>query len=275
MSGDQQPNDIHTRLNAAMRAIGAIGKDQVNTGQHFKFRGIDQAMNACHTVFAEQGIFVTKTILDSASADISTKSGATMHTITLHVRYRFMAVDGSFVETDSVGIGYDTGDKHANKAMSIALKYALFEILMVPTELQDDPDATIPEETKPPRKARKTSKKSAAEEMVNPSDKPGLPAPAKPGPESAAPTKELAKGARIAGVVKAVSSKEGPSGKSRFGIKLDGGDDWHNTFSESAAKVAYEAKDNGRAVWITYDEREWAEKVYRDLTAIEYVEETT
>jgi len=28
-------------------------------------------------------------------------------------------------------------------------------------------------------------------------------------------------------------------------------------------------------VWITYDEREWAEKVYRDLTAIEYVEETT
>lgn len=36
-----------------------------------------------------------------------------------------------------------------NKAMSIALKYALMQMLLIPTEEQKDPDATTPPETRP------------------------------------------------------------------------------------------------------------------------------
>jgi hypothetical protein len=41
----------------------------------------------------------------------------------------------------------DSGDKGMNKAMSIALKYSLLQMLLIPTEEQKDPDASTPEET--------------------------------------------------------------------------------------------------------------------------------
>ena len=50
----------------------------------------------------------------------------------------------------------DTGDKATNKAMSIALKYAAFQIFMIPTEETTiDPDAesheVAPKNTEPPK----------------------------------------------------------------------------------------------------------------------------
>ena len=36
----------------------------------------------------------------------------------------------------------DSGDKGMNKAMSIALKYALFQLFTIPTKEDKDPDAT-------------------------------------------------------------------------------------------------------------------------------------
>lgn len=35
----------------------------------------------------------------------------------------------------------DSGDKATNKAMSVALKYACFQVLMIPTEEMLDPDS--------------------------------------------------------------------------------------------------------------------------------------
>ena len=58
-----------------------------------------------------------------------------------------MTTDGSSVETVNVGEAMDSGDKGFNKAMSIALKYSLLQMFLIPTEEQKDPDATTPEET--------------------------------------------------------------------------------------------------------------------------------
>ena len=38
--------DIHTSISKIMSEIGAIGKDQTNKQQGFKYRGIDDVMNA-------------------------------------------------------------------------------------------------------------------------------------------------------------------------------------------------------------------------------------
>lgn len=62
------------------------------------------------------------------------------------MKYRFFAVDGSYVDAVVVGEGMDSGDKATNKAMSVAFKYACFQTFCIPTEnLIDDPDADTPE----------------------------------------------------------------------------------------------------------------------------------
>ena len=43
----------------------------------------------------------------------------------------------------------DSGDKATNKAMAIAMKYALFQVFCIPTEEMKDPDAETPEPTQP------------------------------------------------------------------------------------------------------------------------------
>ena len=43
----------------------------------------------------------------------------------------------------------DSADKGMNKAMSIALKYALMQMLLIPTKEEKDPDADTPPETRP------------------------------------------------------------------------------------------------------------------------------
>jgi hypothetical protein len=54
--------------------------------------------------------------------------------------YTFFAEDGSNIECTVMGVGMDSGDKAANKAMAIAHKYALLQIFCVPTIENDDPD---------------------------------------------------------------------------------------------------------------------------------------
>ena len=40
----------------------------------------------------------------------------------------------------------DSGDKATNKAMAIAMKYALFQVFCIPTDEMKDPDAETPDE---------------------------------------------------------------------------------------------------------------------------------
>jgi hypothetical protein len=52
----------------------------------------------------------------------------------LKIRYDFFARDGSSVSATVMGEGMDSGDKASNKAMAVAHKYALLQILSIPTE---------------------------------------------------------------------------------------------------------------------------------------------
>ncbi len=41
----------------------------------------------------------------------------------------------------------DSGDKATNKAMAIAMKYALFQVFCIPTDEMKDPDSETPEQS--------------------------------------------------------------------------------------------------------------------------------
>ena len=129
---------IHRAIVAIMRAIEPIAKDQRNEEKKFNYRGIEQVYNAVHPHFAEHGVFSTSTILDAEHRATKNKNGNDVSLAILRMRFTFWAADGSSVSTEVVGEGMDyNGDKASNKAMSAADKYAILQLLKIPTASMD------------------------------------------------------------------------------------------------------------------------------------------
>jgi hypothetical protein len=135
---------IYAALIEANKKVGAISKDSENYQQKFKFRGIDDVYNELHPILAECGIVIIPEVVNYEVSEKQGRNGILLYTRAT-IRHHFTASDGSYVTTTVVGEAMDSGDKGMNKAMSIALKYALFQLFTIPTKEDKDPDATTHE----------------------------------------------------------------------------------------------------------------------------------
>lgn len=133
--------EIYGLIGQAMREIGAIGKDSKNQQQGFMYRGIDAVYNALNPVMAKLGLFICPEVLDQTREERQTANGRNLIYSVMTIKYTIYAPDGSSVSCVVVGEGMDSGDKASNKAMSVAMKYAAFQLFMIPTEEMKDPDA--------------------------------------------------------------------------------------------------------------------------------------
>lgn len=119
------------------------------------FRGIDDVMNELHELFAKNEVFILQEVQEFTSEKLPVKKickdGSTTESTQFHthvtVKFRYVTTDGSSVETTNVGEAMDSFDKGMNKAMSIALKYSLLQMFLIPTKEKKDPDFDTPEET--------------------------------------------------------------------------------------------------------------------------------
>lgn len=132
---------IHEALAAIMAEVPAISKDRENKQQGFRYRGIEDVYAAVHPLFVKHGVFSVPTVLSERSEERTTKSGSALIYRILQVKYTFFAKDGSFIESVVIGEGMDSGDKASNKALAVAHKYSVVQILSIPVEESDDPDA--------------------------------------------------------------------------------------------------------------------------------------
>ena len=144
---------IHELIGKAMNEIGAIGKDSNATDKsgrvQYKFRGIDAVYNALNPVMAKLGLFICPEIIDQQREERTTQSGGLLKYTLLTVKYTVFAPDGSNVSMTVVGEGMDSGDKSSNKAMSVAMKYAMFQLFMIPTEDLYDSDKDVYTDVQP------------------------------------------------------------------------------------------------------------------------------
>lgn len=142
---------IYKAMIAAMADIGAVSKAQTNQQQHFRYRGIDDAMNALYPVLAKHGLFLVPEVLEQTREERVTKSGGNLIYSILKVRYTMYAGDGSSVSAVVIGEGMDSADKSSNKAVAAAMKYAIFQMFCIPTEdmRNDDPDKVTPPDSTP------------------------------------------------------------------------------------------------------------------------------
>lgn len=158
--------EIYQAISGVMADIGAIGKDKKNAQQGFKYRGVDDVMNALQPVMVKHGLFVVPEIIDQKREERQTSRGGNLIYSVCTVRYTFYAKDGSSVQCVVIGEGMDSGDKATNKAMSIAFKYACFQVFCIPTEEMKDPDAEV-HEVVPKNERTEDPKIAAAKAKAN------------------------------------------------------------------------------------------------------------
>lgn len=136
---------IYTAIADILAESGAIGKDSKNQTQGFMYRGIDAVMNVFHPLLAKHRVFAVPVVMETEREERQTARGGNLIYTLMKVKYIFYADDGSSIEAVVHGEGMDSADKSANKAMSVAYKYALFQLFCIPTEEMKDPDADSPE----------------------------------------------------------------------------------------------------------------------------------
>ena len=148
---------IYGAISRVMEEVGAVGKNQRNSQQNFMYRGIDAVMNALNPALIKHKVFIVPEILEEQREERQTKNGANLIYSICKIKYTFFTEDGSSISAVVIGEGMDSGDKATNKAMSIAYKYACFQVFCIPTEEMLDPDAESHEVKK-----KSTSNKKAA-----------------------------------------------------------------------------------------------------------------
>ena len=131
------------RVQAAL-AVTGISKDRTcQQGASFRFRGIDDVFNALSPLLAEHGLCVLPRMLARTCEERTSGAGKALFYVTVEAEFDLVAAeDGSKHTIRTFGEAMDSGDKATNKAMSAAYKYAALQAFAIPTEGDNDPDAT-------------------------------------------------------------------------------------------------------------------------------------
>ena len=148
MSQEKNESDIgliYKIMPKVMADIIPIGKDGRNEQQSYNFRGIDQIYNFIQPVFSKHGIWMKSEILDVQRSERPSRSGGVMTFVQIRIRYSIVAPDGSSISTDVLGESMDSGDKAVPKALSVAQKYCLLQMFLIPTAEAKDVENDNPD----------------------------------------------------------------------------------------------------------------------------------
>lgn len=150
-----EPAQVYKAIAAVAKDMAeqGVSKSRTNEQQHYKFRGIDEVMNALAPSLSRHGLMILPRVVSRAVTERPTrdKQGVLFY-IVVESEFDFVAAeDGSKHTVKTFGEAMDSGDKATNKAMSAAYKYAAFQAFCIPTEGDGDNDAdrTTPPEVAP------------------------------------------------------------------------------------------------------------------------------
>lgn len=138
------------------RQVGAVGKTGTNTAQNYKFRGVDAVINAVAPALRDHGLVLFPEVLSANYETAPNKSGGLNQICRLMVKYTAQAIDGDPIVSIVAAEAFDSGDKATAKAMSVAYRTYLIQLLCLPTD-EPDPDESSYEVGVRPRAPRATN----------------------------------------------------------------------------------------------------------------------
>ncbi len=150
------PPKIYAAVAAVLEDLGAVGKDKSNQHGGYKYRSIDQVLNALNPVLSKHKVFFVPNVLSSVEEKFKSKQGTDSVRVKLRVAYKIYTTDGSSIDALIESEGTDTSDKATNKALSAAFKFLTTQIFCIAYEGMVDADADQPDA--PPAKAKEAGK---------------------------------------------------------------------------------------------------------------------
>lgn len=152
---------VYAAIAACTKALSRTGiaKERQNTQQNFAFRGIDDVYNALSGVLAQHQLCIIPRVVRREVTERQTQRGGTLFYVVVEVEFDIVcAVDGSTHMARFCGEAMDSADKATNKAMSAAYKYMALQLFCIPTETDNDADAShhdvAPRDTGPTEEGR-------------------------------------------------------------------------------------------------------------------------
>ena len=132
-------SDIHIKLAKIAGGIGSINKTERNKEQGFNYRSIEQITEKARPLLATEGVSTAPRMVSLEHSEVTAKSGARGYRAVVVMAYTFTAgSDDSAIEVSMPGEAVDYGDKSTSKAVQMAYKYALTQVLQIGSG--DDPD---------------------------------------------------------------------------------------------------------------------------------------
>ena len=137
---------VYKAINAVQAELAKTGITKDRQAQTYKFRGIDDVYNAIAPLLAKHGLCILPRVLNRTCVERVNKNGNAMFYVTVDAEFDFVSTeDGTKHTAKTFGEAMDVSDKATNKAMSAAYKYAMFQAFCIPTEGDNDADATTHE----------------------------------------------------------------------------------------------------------------------------------
>lgn len=136
-------------INAVAADLAAIGisKDRKNQQQNYSFRGIDDMYNAIAPLLAKHKLVILPSYEDRVVVERESQKGGALFYVNVSGKYVLVsAEDGSAISVGPFyGEAMDSGDKATNKAQSASFKYMVMQTFCIPTQGDNDADATTHE----------------------------------------------------------------------------------------------------------------------------------
>jgi hypothetical protein len=123
-----------------MEEVQSLAKRDKNTQQGFIFRGIDAVMNAVGPALRKHNGFIMPSGSSVEYSTIPSKSGGLLHVARVSVTYSVYGQAGEPISGSVYAEAFDSGDKATAKAMSVAYRTFLLQLLCLPTD-EPDPDS--------------------------------------------------------------------------------------------------------------------------------------
>lgn len=131
---------------AVMNDVQGVAKRDTNSSQGFKFRGIDAVVNAVGPAIRKHGGFIVPEVLSVKHDVAQTARGGSINVVRLEVQYLVYGTEGAPIAGTVAAEAFDAGDKATAKAMSVAYRTFLLQLLCLPTD-EPDPDSESYEAT--------------------------------------------------------------------------------------------------------------------------------
>lgn len=172
-----------SRVSADLSEVG-VEKSQTNSFHKYKFRGIDDVMNAVSPLLPKHRLLILPSVKSHKHELMTDAKGAKQLHILAECVFTFVSLDDdSTHEVIYWGESLDGGDKGTNKAMAFAYKYCVSQVFCIPYEGMDDGDKTSPQVG---TKVEHTTKQEPAKQEQ------AKPAANKPAPPAAGSPEEMA-----------------------------------------------------------------------------------